>query len=249
MYFCRNLEIMPEVKPYNKGQSKKQEVEEMFDNISGNYDFLNRLLSLRIDTLWRKNIVESIAQSNAQKVLDVATGTGDLAIEIAKSNPDVEIIGYDLSQKMLDVGKEKIQKLGLSEQISMQKGDAENIPFADNSFDVITVAFGVRNFENLEKGLSEMHRVLKPKGTLYILEFSKVEGAFAPLYNFYFKNILPSLGKLISKDSRAYTYLPDSVEAFPHGEKMKNIILSQGFSSVNYKKLTFGVATIYVCIK
>ncbi len=240
---------MSEVKPYNKGQSKKEEVEEMFDNISGNYDFLNRLLSLRIDTLWRDKIVQSIKASGAKNILDVATGTGDLAIELVKAIPDAQVTGFDLSQKMLDVGVEKIEKKGLSNQITMIKGDAENMPFPDNEFEAITVAFGVRNFQHLDKGLSEMARVLKSGHTLYILEFSKIEGPLAPLFNFYFKNILPNLGKLISKDSRAYTYLPDSVEAFPYGDSLKEIILSQGFSSVNYKKLTFGVATIYECTK
>ncbi len=240
---------MSEVKPYNKGQSKKEEVEEMFDNISGNYDFLNRLLSLRIDTLWRDKIVQSIKASGAKNILDVATGTGDLAIELVKAIPGAQVTGFDLSQKMLDVGVEKIEKKGLSDQITMIKGDAENMPFSDNEFEAITVAFGVRNFQHLDKGLSEMARVLKSGHTLYILEFSKIEGPLAPLFNFYFKNILPNLGKLISKDSRAYTYLPDSVEAFPYGDSLKEIILSQGFSSVNYKKLTFGVATIYECTK
>ncbi len=240
---------MPEIKPYNSKKTKKEEVEEMFDNISGNYDFLNRLLSLRIDTLWRKNIVQSIRASNAKEVLDVATGTGDLAIEIAKEIPYAHITGYDLSQKMLDVGIQKIKELGLNEQIDMIKGDAEKMPFDDEHFDAITVAFGVRNFEQLEKGLLEMRRVLQSGKTLYILEFSKVEGAMAPLYNFYFKNILPTLGKIISKDARAYTYLPDSVEAFPYGADFQNIILKQGFSKVNYKKLTFGIATIYECVK
>ncbi len=240
---------MPQVKPYNSDKSKKEEVEEMFDNISSNYDFLNRVLSLRIDTTWRAKIVKSIKASGAKNILDVATGTGDLAIEIAKAIPEAKVTGYDLSQKMLDVGNQKIQKAELQDRITMVKGDAENIPFDENTFDAITVAFGVRNFQHLEQGISEMNRVLQDGKMLYILEFSKVEGIMAPLYNFYFRSILPTIGKLISKDARAYTYLPDSVEAFPYGDRLKKIILEQGFSEVKYKKLTFGVATIYECIK
>lgn len=240
---------MTDIKPYNSSKSKKQEVEEMFDNISGNYDFLNHLLSLQIDKRWRNNIVKDITKTHAKNILDVATGTGDLAIEIAKKNPNAKIVGYDLSQKMLNVGIQKVEQNHLENQISMVKGDAENMPFDDETFDAITVAFGVRNFEDLDKGLQEMNRVLQKGKMLYILEFSKVEGILAPLFQFYFKNILPTLGKIISKDARAYTYLPDSVEAFPSGKALKKIILSQGFSKVEFKKLTFGIATIYYCTK
>jgi len=237
------------IKPYlDSKNTKKEQVEEMFDNISGNYDFLNRLLSLKIDVNWRNQLVEKVKSKNPKKILDVATGTGDLVIEQAKKI-DAEFIGLDLSQKMLNVGIYKIEKGKLAHKIKMIKGDAENLPFENNTFDAVTVSFGVRNFENLKKGLNEMNRVLKPNGTLYILEFSKVEGFFAPLFMFYFKYILPTIGKIISKDSRAYTYLPDSVEAFPYGENFKNIILSQGFSKVNYKKLTFGVASLYEATK
>ncbi|MCB9202592.1 MAG: bifunctional demethylmenaquinone methyltransferase/2-methoxy-6-polyprenyl-1,4-benzoquinol methylase UbiE [Flavobacteriales bacterium] len=237
------------VKPYtNSNDSKKVQVEEMFDNISHKYDFLNRLLSMKIDVMWRNKLIKKVQTKHPNKILDVATGTGDLAIEHAK-NTKAEIIGLDLSQKMLNVGVEKIKKLNLENRITMIKGDAENLPFEDDTFDVVSVSFGVRNFENVEKGLREMRRVLKQGGTLYILEFSKVEGFFAPLFTFYFKYILPIIGKVISKDSRAYTYLPDSVNSFPYGEKFRNIILSQGFSTVNYKKLTFGVATLYEATK
>lgn len=238
-----------EVKPYfNTNTTKKEEVEEMFDNISEKYDFLNRLLSLKIDVSWRNKLVEKVKQRNPKKVLDIATGTGDLVIEQAKKI-DAQFVGLDLSQKMLNVGIKKVQQENLQNKIVMVKGDAENLNFQNGEFDVVTVSFGVRNFENLNKGLNEMSRVLNQKGVLYILEFSKVEGFFAPIFTFYFKNILPTIGKLISKDSRAYTYLPDSVDAFPYGEKLKNIILLNGFTKVNYKKLTFGVATLYECIK
>jgi demethylmenaquinone methyltransferase/2-methoxy-6-polyprenyl-1,4-benzoquinol methylase len=238
-----------EVKPYfNTNSSKKEQVEEMFDNISEKYDFLNRLLSLKIDVSWRNKLVEKVKLRNPKKVLDIATGTGDLVIEQAKKI-DAQFVGLDLSQKMLNVGIQKVQQENLQNKIQMIKGDAENLSFQDGEFDVVTVSFGVRNFENLNKGLNEMSRVLNQNGVLYILEFSKVEGFFAPIFTFYFKNILPTIGKIISKDSRAYTYLPDSVDAFPNGENLKNIILLNGFTKVNYKKLTFGVATLYECIK
>ncbi|WKS94567.1 bifunctional demethylmenaquinone methyltransferase/2-methoxy-6-polyprenyl-1,4-benzoquinol methylase UbiE [Riemerella columbina] len=237
-----------EVKPYNTGANKKTEVEDMFDNIAPKYDFLNRVLSLKIDLIWRKNLVNWLKKDQPQTILDVATGTGDLAIAIEKGTK-AHIVGLDLSQQMLNVGIEKVKKLNLSEQIKMIKGDAENLPFEGNRFDAVTSAFGVRNFENLEKGLSELRRVVKENHSVYILEFSKVEGILGPLYMFYFKYILPQIGKLVSKDSRAYTYLPDSVNAFPYGEKMKNILLNVGFKTVEYKKQSLGIATIYKATK
>lgn len=220
----------------------------MFDNIAPKYDLLNHVLSLKIDTLWRDTLVRWIAKDRPKLVLDVATGTGDLAIALQKGT-GAKIIGYDLSQQMLNVGKEKISKLGLDSKITMQKGDAENMPFEDNKFDGVTAAFGVRNFENLDAGLREMRRVLKPGKAAYILEFSKVEGFLGPFYQFYFKNILPVIGRMVSKDNRAYSYLPDSVNAFPYGEKMKNILLAAGFSHAEYKKVSFGIATIYKAVK
>ncbi|MDY6026442.1 bifunctional demethylmenaquinone methyltransferase/2-methoxy-6-polyprenyl-1,4-benzoquinol methylase UbiE [Bergeyella zoohelcum] len=236
------------VKPYNSGASKKNEVEDMFDNIAPKYDLLNHVLSMKVDTLWRKTLVKMLKTEMPNSVLDVATGTGDLAIAIQKGT-DAEITGYDLSQQMLNVGVDKIKKLNLDGKIKMIKGDAEHMPFENDQFDAVTAAFGVRNFENLEKGLSEMRRVVKPNKSVYILEFSKVEGILGPLYMFYFKNILPLIGRLVSKDDRAYTYLPDSVNAFPYGEKMKNILLSVGFKEVKMKKLSLGVATIYKATK
>ncbi len=240
---------MKQVTPYNTEAGKKKEVEEMFDNIAEKYDFLNRLLSMKIDVLWRRTLVRWMKKDQPQLVLDVATGTGDLAITIEKGTA-AKVVGLDLSQQMLNVGIEKIKKLHLADKISMQKGDAENLPFEDNKFDAVSVAFGVRNFENLEKGLSELRRVVKENQSVYILEFSKVEGIMGPLYMFYFKNILPFIGKLVSKDNRAYTYLPDSVQAFPFGEKMKSILSQNiGFKKVEYKKLTGGIATIYKATK
>ncbi|WP_410666456.1 bifunctional demethylmenaquinone methyltransferase/2-methoxy-6-polyprenyl-1,4-benzoquinol methylase UbiE [Chryseobacterium sp. FDAARGOS 1104] len=220
----------------------------MFDNIAPKYDLLNHVLSMKVDVLWRNILVKWMKQDNPKEVLDVATGTGDLAIAVEKGT-DAKVVGLDLSQQMLNVGVIKIKKLNLDGKISMQKGDAENLPFEDNRFDAVSVAFGVRNFENLTKGLAELRRVVKENKSVYILEFSKVEGFLAPFYMFYFKNILPAIGRLVSKDNRAYTYLPDSVNVFPYGEKMKQILIDTGFKNVEYKKLSLGIATIYKATK
>lgn len=239
---------MNQVTPYNTEAGKKKEVEDMFDNIAPKYDLLNHVLSMKIDVLWRNTLVKWMSADQPKLVLDVATGTGDLAIAVQKGT-GAKMIGLDLSQQMLNVGIDKIKKINLTDQIEMIKGDAENLPFESNKFDAVSVAFGVRNFENLEKGLSELKRVVKENKSVYILEFSKVEGFLAPFYMFYFKNILPQIGKLVSKDNRAYTYLPDSVNAFPFGEKMKQILLDTGYSKVEYKKLSLGIATIYKATK
>jgi len=236
------------ITPYNSDATKKSQVEDMFDNIAPKYDVLNRVLSLKIDVLWRNTLVKWMKNDQPQEVLDVATGTGDLAITIEKGTGS-KVVGLDLSQQMLNVGVIKIKKLKLDGKISMQKGDAENLPFEDNRFDAVSVAFGVRNFENLTKGLAELRRVVKENKSVYILEFSKVEGFLGPFYMFYFKNILPAIGRLVSKDNRAYTYLPDSVNAFPFGEKMRQILLDTGFKKVEYKKLSLGIATIYKATK
>ena len=236
------------ITPYNSEATKKSQVEDMFDNIAPKYDLLNHVLSMKIDVLWRNTLVNWMKKDSPQEVLDVATGTGDLAIAVEKGTGS-KVIGLDLSQQMLNVGVIKIKKLKLDGKISMQKGDAENLPFEDNRFDAVSVAFGVRNFENLTKGLAELRRVVKDNKSVYILEFSKVEGFMGPLYMFYFKNILPAIGRLVSKDNRAYTYLPDSVNAFPFGEKMRQILLDTGFKKVEYKKLSLGIATIYKATK
>lgn len=239
-----------QVKPYNSTMGKKDEVEQMFDNISHRYDFLNRLLSLGIDKSWRNDVVSMVTKSDAKTILDVATGTGDLAIALAKKNPNAKITGFDLSAGMLDYGRKKVADKNLTHQIDMIQGDAENMPFEDNTFDAITVAFGVRNFETLEKGLKEIHRVLKPGGIFVILEFSQPEKfPMKQLYNFYFKNILPVIGKTFSQDHRAYTYLPESVQAFPYGEKLNEILKSVNFLEPKDKKLTFGIASIYSSLK
>ena len=239
---------MNQVTPYNTEAGKKKEVEEMFDNIAPKYDLLNHVLSMKIDVLWRNTLVKWMNKDEPKEVLDVATGTADLAIAVQKET-GAKVIGLDLSQLMLNVGINKIKKLKLDDQISMEKGDAENLRFESNKFDSVCVAFGVRNFENLEAGLAELRRVVKENKSVYILEFSKVEGFLGPFYQFYFKNILPQIGRLVSKDNRAYTYLPDSVNAFPYGDKMKNILLNIGFKSVEFKKLSFGIATIYKATK
>lgn len=241
---------MSTVNPYSESDlSKKEQVEQMFDNISGKYDLLNRILSMGIDVRWRKKVVKSVKKANPKTVLDIATGTGDLAIQIAKST-QAQITGFDLSAGMLEVGRKKVAKEKLDDRIEMIQGDAEKMPFEDNSFDVITVAFGVRNFENLKKGLDEIYRVLKPGGKFIILEFSQPESfPMKQLYAFYSKNILPKIGKQISKDESAYTYLPDSVKAFPYGEEMKKILKNSNFSKSSDKKLTFGIASIYESLK
>ncbi|MGB6084521.1 bifunctional demethylmenaquinone methyltransferase/2-methoxy-6-polyprenyl-1,4-benzoquinol methylase UbiE [Moheibacter sp.] len=237
---------MSTVKPYSDSDlSKKQQVEQMFDNISGKYDLLNRILSMGIDVSWRKKVVKSVKKENPATILDIATGTGDLAIAMAKST-DAKITGFDLSAGMLEVGRKKVEEQNLQNRIEMIQGDAENMPFEDNSFDVITVAFGVRNFENLEKGLNDIYRVLKPDGKFIILEFSQPESfPMKQLYSFYSRTVLPRIGKKISKDQSAYTYLPDSVQAFPYGEEMKKILKKSKFVEPYDKKLTFGIASIY----
>jgi demethylmenaquinone methyltransferase/2-methoxy-6-polyprenyl-1,4-benzoquinol methylase len=238
-----------EVKPYQAEGSKKEQVAEMFDNISQRYDLLNHLLSLSIDKGWRKKVVRMVSAKKPKLILDVATGTADLAIALEKSHPE-KITGIDISAGMLEVGRKKVAQKGLSKMITLEQADSENLPFEDNTFDAITVAFGVRNFENLSKGLQEMYRVLKPGGHLLVLEFSQPQGfPMKQLYNFYFKNILPTIGKLVSKDARAYTYLPESVQAFPHGESFMKIMEKCGYQRGERIPLTFGISSIYEGIK
>ena len=234
------------VKPYNESESKKSQVSKMFNSIAPYYDFLNALLSLGIDTIWRRKAIRQIKNRQPEAILDVATGTADLALEAAKQLQPKRIVGLDISNEMLEVGRGKIKKKGLENFISLQEGDSENLPFADNTFDAITVAFGVRNFENLEKGLEEMLRVLKPNGQLVVLEFSKpTVFPFKQLFNFYFKHVLPRIGKLTSKDPKAYTYLYESVQAFPDGSNFLNILKKIGYKSNQCKSLTLGICSIY----
>ena len=221
----------------------------MFDNISGKYDFLNHFFSFGIDRRWRKRVINLLKPHRPKLILDIATGTGDFALAALKLNPD-KVTGIDISTGMLAVGREKTSRHELRSKIELLEGDSENIQFDDNYFDAITVGFGVRNFENLEKGLAEMLRVLKPGGFAMILEFSKPKKfPVKQLFNFYSKRIMPFFGRKISKDERAYAYLPESVQAFPEGEEMKAILLKVGFKKVEIKPLSGGIATIYVTQK
>jgi len=239
-----------QVTPYkDSDHKKKQQVEQMFDNIAPKYDFLNHFLSLGIDKLWRKKAIRILSNFKSDSLLDVATGTGDFAIAAAKLKPS-KIIGFDLSEQMLNVGRAKAKRLGLDQVIEFQKGDSEAMPFQDEHFDAITVAFGVRNFENLESGLKEFVRVLKPEGVVIILEFSKPKYfPMKQLYSFYFFGILPLIGRMVSKDSSAYSYLPESVMAFPDDQKFLSILRNVGFSRTSQKRLSFGIATIYIAQK
>jgi len=229
--------------------SKKEQVATMFNNISKKYDFLNHFLSLGIDIIWRKKAIRMLRSKQPKQILDIATGTGDFAIAALKLNP-TKVTGVDISEGMLNVGKEKIKNKGLSDKIELQLGDSENLNFNDNTFDAYTVGFGVRNFENLEKGLTEMLRVLKPEGTAIILEFSKPKKfPIKQIYNFYFNKILPGIGKLVSKDNAAYTYLPESVDAFPDGKDFTDILTKVGYKNPTAKSLMFGIASIYKASK
>ncbi len=234
------------ITPYKDSTlTKKEQVASMFDTISGNYDNLNRVISFGIDIKWRKKVLKMVAQTQPKNILDIATGTGDLAILMAQTKAE-KIVGLDISAGMLEVGKQKIEEKKLSQKIEMILGDSENMPFEDNYFDAITVAFGVRNFENLEKGLSDILRVLKPNGIFVILETSvPVKTPYKQGYTFYSNFILPMIGKLFSKDNAAYGYLSESAAAFPYGKALNNILKKIGFIDVVAMPQTFGVATIY----
>lgn len=239
-----------QVKPYgDSSKSKKEEVAEMFNNISAKYDFLNHFLSLGIDKLWRKKAVKMLRPINPKRILDIATGTGDFALESLSLKPK-QVVGLDISSGMLEHGRVKMKKKGVDHIITMQQGDSEEIPYEDNYFDGLTVGFGVRNFENLEKGLGEMLRVVRPGGKLIILEFSKPKKfPIKQLFAFYSNNIIPILGKSISKDSNAYTYLPESVAAFPEGKDFENILAKVGYKDISSTLVSGGIATIYAGTK
>lgn len=241
---------MIEVKPYKDAQSSKREqVEQMFDSIAPKYDFLNRFLSMGIDQIWRKKAISSLKEVNPKQILDVATGTADLAIAALKLNPD-HVTGIDISNQMLQVGRDKISNKALHGKITLQQADSANLPFEDNKFDAITVAFGVRNFEFLQQGINQMYRVTRKGGKLAVLEFSKPKSfPFKQLYNFYFKYILPGWGGLISRSKTAYTYLPESVAHFPEGENFAAYLKNAGYNNINIQPLTFGICTLYTAIK
>jgi demethylmenaquinone methyltransferase/2-methoxy-6-polyprenyl-1,4-benzoquinol methylase len=238
------------VTPYKDSNSgKKEQVATMFNNIAPKYDFLNQLLSLGIHKGWRKKAIRMLKTEKPKTILDIATGTGDFAIEAVKLNPE-RIIGVDISEGMLKIGVEKIKKLNLDNLITLQEGDSENLKFPDNSFDAVTVGFGVRNFENLDKGIADIYRVLNKNGTLIVLEFSKPRAfPIKQLYNFYSRFITPTIGTLFSKDKSAYSYLPESVNAFPDGEDFLNVLKKAGFRDAEDTKVAFGIASIYFAKK
>ncbi len=233
------------ITPYKTSEEKKEQVAQMFDNIAGRYDFLNSLLSLGIHKGWRKKCVKLIADKNPQVILDVATGTADFAIECAKLNPQ-KIIGVDISEGMMNSGRVKLKNLKLDALITLETGNAETLVYSDNTFDAIVVGFGVRNFQNLEKGLSNLYRILKPGGQLVILEFAyPTNWLVKTVYTFYFSYITPFIGKLFSKDNRAYSYLTESVKAFPNNQNFVAILNKISYKNTSYKSLSFGVAAIY----
>lgn len=238
------------VTPYQTTNSKKEQVAEMFNNISGTYDFLNHFLSLGIDIIWRRKAIKELKAIQPQIMLDVATGTGDFAFESITILKPKKIIGVDISEGMLAVAQKKISDRKLADVFSVQLGDSEGLNFEDHTFDAITVAFGVRNYQDLEKGLSDMLRVLKPDGKIVILEFSKPRAfPVKQLYNFYFKYITPFFGRLFSKDKQAYTYLPESVAAFPDGKTFTTLMEKVGYKNTKHRSLTFGISAIYTGIK
>ncbi|MBW4889666.1 bifunctional demethylmenaquinone methyltransferase/2-methoxy-6-polyprenyl-1,4-benzoquinol methylase UbiE [Mucilaginibacter sp. HMF5004] len=239
------------VTPYqNEGATKKEQVADMFNNISKTYDFLNHFLSLGIDIIWRKIAINELKKDQPQYILDVATGTGDFAFESLKILKPKKIIGVDISRGMLDVAEQKIAKRGLNDQFEVRMGDSEKLLFDANEFDAVTVAYGVRNFEHLEKGLADIQRVLRPGGKAVVLEFSKPRVfPVKQLYNFYFNYVTPAIGKLFSKDSRAYTYLPESVAAFPDGADFVALMDKVGFKNTKQRPLAFGICSIYTGVK
>ena len=238
------------IKPYNESEKKSVQVEKMFDNIASTYDQLNHTLSLGIDKYWRKKAIAWLRPFKPQKMIDVATGTGDFAIQACRVLHPEELIGIDISEGMMNVGKEKVKIAHLQNFISFAKEDCTVLTFSDNYFDAATIAFGIRNFENLDQGLSEVHRVLKDGGKMVVLELSYPDKCpMKQLYRIYSKMIIPTLGRLFSKDRSAYHYLPESIKAFPQGEMMNNIIQKAGFREVAFKRLTLGVCTLYMATK
>lgn len=238
---------MPSVKPYAEAGSKREQVERMFDSISPKYDLLNRVFSLGTDQGWRRRVMKLMLQEPVNEVLDVATGTGDLAIMAAARVP--KVIGADISEGMLSHGRIKVKRAGLVAKVELVQGDAAALPFATDTFDAVTIAFGVRNFEDLDKGIAGMMRVLKPGGRLFVLEFSQPRGLLRPFFRFYFHRVMPFIGRLISKDNAAYTYLPASVDAFPEGDVFAGILSRNGGREVRYERLSGGIATLYIARK
>lgn len=238
------------IKPYGNDGKKSEQVEQMFDNIAPAYDQLNHTLSLGIDKSWRRKAIDWLKPYRPQRIMDVATGTGDFAILACRELQPEHLVGTDISEGMMNVGREKVKKAGLSGKISFAREDCTSLSFADHSFDAITVAFGIRNFDDLDKGLSEMCRVLKPGGHLVILELTTPERfPMKQLFAVYSRLVIPTLGKLFSKDNSAYTYLPQTIKAFPQGEVMRGVISRAGFGEVRFRRLTFGICTLYTATK
>lgn len=250
LIFARTFFMPAQITPYNTTQtSKRQQVEHMFDNIAPKYDFLNRMLSLGIDQIWRKKAINSLKEINPKIILDVATGTADLAFAALKLNPE-QVIGVDISSQMLAVGQTKINQQQVANKISLQQADSINLPFEDNKFDAVTVAFGVRNFEHLQQGINQMYRVNKPGGKIAVLEFSNPKQfPFKQIFYCYFKFILPLWGNIISKHKTAYSYLPESVKHFPEGAEFAKYLSQAGYKNINISPLTFGICTLYTGIK
>lgn len=237
-------------KPYDKKQDKKSQIRAMFNSIALRYDFLNHFLSFGIDIIWRKRLIRLLKAYQPTHILDVATGTADLALMAVQQIPHIRVTGIDLSEGMIDVGNHKLNDRSLNDQIKLQVADSEALPFDDQSFDAAMVAFGVRNFENLDKGLSEILRVLQSERPLFILEFSSPKQfPMKQLYRFYSNTFLPFVGRIVSKDSKAYSYLPESISEFPHGSEFLNIMNSIGYRNCGFKELSFGIATIYWGVK
>ncbi len=234
--------------PYKESsKGKKDQIRSMFDNISGNYDRLNQMLSLGVERIWKKKMVKAIKHTNPKKILDIATGTADIAVLQAEKIPQASIIGLDLSPKMIDFAKGKVERKGLSHRIDLVVGDSESLPYEENSFDAVSISFGVRNFENLEKGIEEIYRVLNKGGRIFVLEFSKPTiFPFKQLFNFYFGNILPRIGSWVSKDKSAYTYLFESVQSFPDFEKFTDVLDKCGFKNCKWKAFTLGICCLYI---
>jgi demethylmenaquinone methyltransferase/2-methoxy-6-polyprenyl-1,4-benzoquinol methylase len=238
---------MASVKPYAADGSKREQVERMFDAISPKYDFLNRLFSMGTDQGWRRKVMRLVAQEPVERLLDVATGTADLALMAAKQVK--QVTGADISEGMLAHGREKVKRAGLDDRVALVRGDAADLPFAEGAFDAVTVAFGVRNFEDLSRGVRGMLRMLKPGGRLFVLEFSRPHGLIGPFYRFYFHHVMPFVGRVVSKDSAAYSYLPASVDAFPEGAAFEAVLRECGGREVKSERLTGGIATLYTARK
>lgn len=239
-----------EIKPYDSNREKSEQVEQMFDSIAPAYDFMNRAMTMGIDRLWRAKAVRQISRRCPRKILDVATGTGDLAILLGKKIPDSDVTGVDLSAGMVEFGVKKVEKAGLADRVKLSVADCLELPFEDNTFDCITVAYGVRNFADLAAGYREMYRVLRPGGSLCVIELSTpVNPVVKPLYMVYTRGVIPAVGRLVSKDSRAYTYLPESIAAVPQRDDMCALMRASGFTDCRWQSLTFGVCCIYTCLK